>query len=41
MNSNIIGLRIASTLLALVCLAQLTRLVMHLEVVIAGHPTPF
>jgi hypothetical protein len=41
MNSNIVGLRIASTLLTLVCLAQLTRLVMHIEVVIAGHTAPF
>lgn len=41
MNSNIVGLRISSTLFALVCLAQLTRLIMHIEVVIAGHPAPF
>jgi hypothetical protein len=41
MNSNILGLRIASTLLGLVCLAQLTRLVKHIEVVIAGYTAPF
>ena len=41
MNSNIAGLRIASILFGLVCLAQLTRLIMHLEVLIGGHPAPF
>ena len=41
MNSNIVGLRIASAVFGLVCLAQLTRLVMHIEVVIAGHTAPF
>jgi hypothetical protein len=41
MNSNVIGLRIASTLFGLVCLAQLARLVMHIEVLIAGHTAPF
>jgi hypothetical protein len=41
MNSNIVGLRIASTVFGLVCLAQLTRLIMHIEVVIAGYPAPF
>jgi hypothetical protein len=41
MKSNITGLRIASTLFGLVCLAQLTRLVMHIEVLIAGYPAPF
>lgn len=41
MNSNIVGLRIASTLFGLVCLAQLARLVMHVEVLIAGLPAPF
>jgi hypothetical protein len=41
MNSNILALRIASTVFGLVCLAQLTRLIMHVEVVIAGHPAPF
>jgi hypothetical protein len=41
MNSNITGLRIGSTIFGLVCLAQLTRLVMHLEVFIGGHRAPF
>jgi len=41
MNSHILGLRIASTLFGLVCLAQLTRVIMHIEVVIAGHTAPF
>lgn len=41
MNSNIVGLRIAATVFGLVCLAQLTRLIMHIEVVIAGWAAPF
>ena len=41
MNSNITGLRIGSTIFGLVCLAQLTRLVTHLEVLIGGHRAPF
>jgi len=41
MNSNILGLRIASTVFGLVCLAQLTRLIMRIEVVIAGNAAPF
>lgn len=41
MNSNMIGVRSAATLFGLVCLAQLTRLLMHAEVMIGGHRAPF
>ncbi len=41
MNSNVLGLRIASTLFGLVSLAQLARVVLHIEVLIAGQPAPF
>ena len=41
MNSRILGLRVAGTIFALVCLAQLLRLVMQVEVVAGGHRIPF
>jgi hypothetical protein len=40
MNSMIRGLRVASAVFALVCLAQLLRLVFKLEVVAGGHRIP-
>ncbi len=41
MKSRILGLRIASTVFALVCLAQLLRLVTQLEIIAGGHRIPF
>ena len=41
MNSRILGLRVAGTIFALVCLAQLLRLVMQIEVIAGGHRVPF
>ena len=41
MNSRILGLRVAGTIFALVCLAQLLRLVMQVEVIAGGHRVPF
>ncbi len=41
MNSQIRGLKIASFIFGLICLAQLLRLVFRVEVVIAGNPVPF
>jgi hypothetical protein len=40
MNSKILGLRVASTIFALVCLAQLLRLVMQVEVIAGGYRIP-
>jgi hypothetical protein len=40
MNSSTLGVRLASALLALVCLAQFARVFSKLEVVIGGHPIP-
>ena len=40
MSSMIRGLRVASTVFALVCLAQLLRLVFKLEVVAGAHRIP-
>jgi hypothetical protein len=40
MNSPMTGLRVASVIFGLVCLGQLARVVLHLEVVVAGHPIP-
>jgi len=40
MNSQIIGLRVASIVFGLVCLAQLLRLLTRVEVVVAGHAVP-
>jgi len=40
MNSQIIGLRVASIVLGLMSLAQLLRLVIQPEVLVAGHQMP-
>ena len=40
MNSQTLGLRIAGSVFALVCLAQLLRLVVQLEVIAGGHRIP-
>jgi hypothetical protein len=40
MSSMIRGLRVASTVFALVCLAQLLRVLFKLEVVVGGHRIP-
>jgi hypothetical protein len=41
MNSQTIGLQVAGTIFALVCIAQLLRLVLRVEVLVAGHPLPY
>lgn len=40
MNSQALGLRVASTVLALIGLAQLTRLATRSEIRVAGHQIP-
>lgn len=40
MNSQIVGLRVASVVFGLVCLAQLIRLVARGEILVAGHAMP-
>jgi hypothetical protein len=40
MNSQITGLRVASVVFGLIALAQLVRLVIRPEVLVAGHPMP-
>lgn len=40
MNSQILGLRIASIIFGLISLAQLLRLVIQPEVLVAGHQMP-
>ena len=40
MNSQILGLRIASIIFGLISLAQLMRLVIQPEVIVAGHHMP-
>jgi hypothetical protein len=40
MNSQINGLRVASIVFGLLCLAQLARLMIRPEVLVAGHPVP-
>ena len=40
MNSQILGLRIASIIFGLMCLAQLARLVIQPEILVAGHLMP-
>jgi hypothetical protein len=37
MNSQILGLKVAGAIFGLMCLAQLLRLVMRPEVLVAGH----
>jgi len=38
MNSQVLGLRVASIIFELMSLAQLVRLVIQPEVLVAGHP---
>ena len=40
MNSQSVGLRVASAVFGLVCLAQLLRLLTGADVLVAGHPIP-
>ena len=40
MNSQILGLKTASFVFGLMCLAQLLRLVLRPEVLVAGHHVP-
>jgi hypothetical protein len=40
MNSQIARLRVASVVFGLMAIAQLVRLVMRPEVLVAGHPMP-
>jgi hypothetical protein len=40
MNSGILGLRVAGVIFGLMCLAQLLRLVIRPEVLVAGHQLP-
>lgn len=40
MNSQIAGLRVASVVFALLCVAQLMRLALRPEVLVAGHVLP-
>jgi len=40
MNSQILGLRVASTVFGLMSIAQLLRLVIQPEVLVAGHRMP-
>jgi hypothetical protein len=40
MNSQVVGLRVASVIFGLVCLAQLGRLLARPEVMVAGHAFP-
>jgi hypothetical protein len=39
-NSQITGLRVASAMFALLCVAQLVRLALRPEVLVAGHVMP-
>jgi hypothetical protein len=41
MNSQILGLRVASIIFGLISLAQLLRLVIQPEVLVAGYQMPF
>lgn len=40
MNSTILGLRVAGIVFALMCLAQLLRLVIRPQVLVAGNQVP-
>jgi hypothetical protein len=40
MNAPVVGLRVASAIFGLMCLAQLLRLVTRVEVLVAGHQMP-
>jgi hypothetical protein len=37
MNSPVVGLRVASVIFGLVCLAQLLRIIVRLEIIVGGH----
>jgi hypothetical protein len=41
MNSQVLGLRVASIIFGLMSLAQLLRLVIQPEVLVAGHQMPY
>jgi hypothetical protein len=40
MNSPTLGLKVAGVVFGLMCLAQLLRLVIRLDVLVAGHQVP-
>lgn len=40
MNLQVLGLRVAGVIFGLMCLAQLLRLVINPEIVVAGHQVP-
>ena len=40
MNSNVLGLRLASVVFGFICLVQLLRLIINPELVVAGHQVP-
>ena len=40
MHSPTLGLRVASTIFALVCVAHLLRIITHTDVIIAGRELP-
>jgi hypothetical protein len=40
MNSQVLGLKVASAVFGLLCLAQLLRLVLRPEVLVAGNQVP-
>ena len=40
MNSQIVGLRVASAVFGLIAIAQLARLLIRPEVLVAGYPMP-
>jgi hypothetical protein len=40
MNSQILGLRVAGAIFGFMSIAQLTRLAVRAEVIVAGHPLP-
>jgi hypothetical protein len=40
MNSQVVGLRVASVVFGLVCLAQLARLLTRIEILVGGTPFP-
>lgn len=40
MNSQILGLRVASVIFGLISIAQLVRLIIRLEVFVAGYVVP-
>ena len=40
MNSKSLGLRVASSVFALVCLGQLFRLILKVEIIAGGHRIP-